>query len=109
MTEGEDGDDACSVSSPSVWQVPATSPWQGRIFSHRYVSSVVSFTLLGSFFPLVRREGSWTGFFFFHCANVIGPSGVSMIVSSIELMQCLRQAQRTAAKGGPSKGVFTLI
>ena len=74
-----------------------------------YFSSVVSFTLFGSFFPLVRREGSWTGFFFFHCANVIGPSGVSMIVSSIELMQCLRQAQRTAAKGGPSKGVFTLI
>ena len=34
------------------------------------------FTFIGSFFPLVRREGIWTGFFFFHSAHVIGPSGV---------------------------------
>lgn len=38
--------------------------------------------LLGSFLPFVRREGIWTGFFFFHSAHVIGPSGVFMIVSS---------------------------
>jgi hypothetical protein len=32
----------------------------------------------------VRREGSCTGFFFFHVAHVLGPSGVSMILSSSE-------------------------
>ena len=39
-------------------------------------------TLFGRSFPLVRREGVWTGFFFFQAAQVMGPSGVWMIVSS---------------------------
>jgi hypothetical protein len=33
---------------------------------------------------LVRREGTCTGFLFFHSAQVIGPSGVSIILSSSE-------------------------
>lgn len=41
-------------------------------------SSVRCFTLLGNFLPLVRRDGICTGFFFFHSAHVMGPSGVSI-------------------------------
>jgi hypothetical protein len=49
------------------------------------VSDVNRFTLTGSFFPFVRREGIWTGCFFFHCAQVMGPSGVSIISSSSDM------------------------
>ena len=31
VTEGEDTERWSSLSSPSVWQAPATSPWRGRI------------------------------------------------------------------------------
>ncbi|PZO72937.1 MAG: hypothetical protein DI640_10710 [Sphingomonas taxi] len=30
-TEGEDTERGLSLTSPSVWQEPATSPWRGRI------------------------------------------------------------------------------
>ena len=30
-TEGEDTEQRLAFASPSVWQEPATSPWQGRI------------------------------------------------------------------------------
>lgn len=41
-------------------------------------------TLFGRSLPLVRRDGVWTGFLFFHSAHVIGPSGVWMIIFSSE-------------------------
>src|SRR5687767_9356803 len=47
------------------------------------LSPVNRLTLTGSFLPLVRREGIWTGFFFFHSAQVMGPSGVWMTSSSM--------------------------
>jgi hypothetical protein len=31
VTEGEDTERGLSLTSPSVWQEPATSPWRGRI------------------------------------------------------------------------------
>ncbi len=31
MTEGEDTEQGLSLTSPSDWQAPATSPWRGRI------------------------------------------------------------------------------
>ena len=31
VTEGEDATTAVFLTSPSVWQGPATSPWRGRI------------------------------------------------------------------------------
>ncbi len=55
---------------------------QRRSRAHQ-VSEVKRFTLTGNFFPLVRREGIWTGFFLFHSPQVIGPSGVSMTSSSM--------------------------
>ena len=33
VTEGEDTEPRFTLTSPSVWQVPATSPWRGRIAS----------------------------------------------------------------------------
>lgn len=48
-------------------------------------SEVNRLTGTGNFFPFVRREGIWTGFFFFHSAQVIGPSGVCTMVSSVDM------------------------
>ena len=31
VTEGEDTEQQLLLTSPSVWQAPATSPWRGRI------------------------------------------------------------------------------
>jgi hypothetical protein len=44
-----------------------------------HLSEVKRFTLTGRSLPFVRRDGIWIGCFFFHCAQVIGPSGVSII------------------------------
>jgi hypothetical protein len=63
------------------WGVVFWAPASGRPPSYR---SVNFFTFTGSALPLVRREGTCTGFFFFHSAQLIGPSGVSIIWSSIE-------------------------
>src|SRR5438128_151619 len=52
--------------------------------------SVKRLILLGRVLPLVRRDGIWTGCFFFHSAHVIGPSGVSMMVSSMPVSIALR-------------------
>jgi hypothetical protein len=60
---------------------------------------VKRFTLTGSFFPFVRRDGIWTGFFFFHSAQVIGPSGVLMMSSSIDTGLLQRCARDLAAIG----------
>ena len=49
-----------------------------------YPGSVNRFTFTGRSLPLVRREGICTGCFFFQAAKVIGPSGVSIIRSSVE-------------------------
>ena len=42
------------------------------------------FIFTGRSLPFVRLEGIWTGCFFFQAAKVIGPSGVSIIRSSVE-------------------------
>ncbi len=39
MTEGEDTEQRFSLSSPSVWQEPATSPWRGRMSASGYAGS----------------------------------------------------------------------
>ena len=47
---------------------PRSHKGRRMVFSspRRQGSDVKRFTLTGSFFPFVRREGIWTGCFFFH-------------------------------------------
>src|SRR5687768_10998889 len=82
------------INLPSCRAAAGAGEWVGALV---HVSLVKRFTLTGSFLPFVRRDGIWTGFFFFHWAQVMGPSGVSMISSSSDMGTLRSKAKEAAA------------
>ena len=73
-----------------------------------YLGSVNRFTFTGRSLPLVRREGICTGCFFFQAAKVIGPSGVSIIRSSVESVICDGLPEGELRAGKAEKGDFLI-